>query len=183
MDGLGKTIHERLFVVELTDGDEPHLVGPDLLGNLTPTEPPTVLPAVTELPEAQGWLHGQALRPFLEETRTERSAEVQRIADHVELSLTELLQRADLEIGHATEAKEQGVTGAEGRLAQAERRHDELDAGRQRRRDELIRQRSVSLPGVGRITTVLALPTRNGTRRGLATCAPTQKPNKLRCKR
>ena len=48
VDGLGKTIHERLFVVELTDGDEPHLVGPDLLGNLTPTEPPTVLPAVTE---------------------------------------------------------------------------------------------------------------------------------------
>ena len=158
VDGLGKTIHERLFVVELTDGDEPHLVGPDLLGDLTPTEPPAVLPAVTELSEAQGWLHGQALRPFLEETRAERSAEVQRISDHVELSLTELLQRADLEIGHATEAKEQGVTGAEGRLAQAERRYDELDARRQRRRDELIRQRSVSLQGVERITTVLALP-------------------------
>ena len=158
VDGLGKTVHERLFVVELSDNGEPRLAGQDLLGNLTPAEAPDVLPAVAKLPEADGWLHEYALRPFLEETRAERAAEVRRIADHVELSLTELLQRADLEIGRAGEAVEQGVTGAEGRLAQAENRHDELYARRQRRRDELNRQSSVSLQDVERMTTVLALP-------------------------
>ena len=52
--------------------------------------------------------------------RAERLAEVDRIADHVTLSLTEILQRTDEEIGHAAQEVDEGVTGAEGRLAQAE---------------------------------------------------------------
>jgi hypothetical protein len=47
-------------------------------------------------------------------------------AFHIELSLTELLNKVDLEIGKANEDKESGVAGAEGRLAQAENRHAEL---------------------------------------------------------
>ena len=158
VDGRGKTVHERLFVVELTAEGEPRLAGPDILGNLTPAVPPADLPTVAELPESDGWLHETALRSFLEETRVERTTEVDRIADHVELSLTELLMRADREVGHATEAKEEGITGAEGRLAQAETRYDELYARRERRRADLNRERSVSLQGVERLTTVLALP-------------------------
>ena len=158
IDGTGKPVREKLFVIELAEGNEPRLVGPELLGNLTPTAPPAVLPAVAELPESGEWLYNQALRPFLDETRGERAAEVQRIADHVELSLTELLARADAEIGHASEAKEQGIIGAEGRLAQAENRHDELFTRRERRSAELDRQRSISLQGVERLTAVLVLP-------------------------
>ena len=158
VDGTGKAIHERLFVVELAEGHEPRLVGADLLGNLTPTAAPAVLPAVAELPEAVEWLHRQALRPFLEEARAERGAEVERIAEHVELSLTELLLRTDGEIGRAVEDQMQGSTGAEGRLAQAENRHDELRARRERRRAELVRQRSITLQGVERLTSALALP-------------------------
>ena len=158
MDGTGLPVREKLFVIELAEGNEPRLVGPELLGNLTPTAPPAVLPAVAELPEAEEWLYNQALRPFLDEARGERAAEVQRIADHVELSLTELMARADAEIGHASEAKEQGILGAEGRLAQAENRHAELFTRRERRRVELDRQRSISLQGVERLTAVLVLP-------------------------
>ena len=76
----------------------------------------------------------ERLEAFLEETRKERVAEVERITAHVELSLTELLQRADEEIGRANEEKEKCVTGADGRLAQAENRHAELLARRERRR-------------------------------------------------
>jgi len=83
---------------------------------------------------------------------------VQRIVDHVELSLTELLQRADEEIGKALEDKEKGIPVAEGRLAQAENRHAELLARRERRRQELERQRSLSLQAVERIASVLILP-------------------------
>src|SRR6185312_14318239 len=77
---------------------------------------------------------------------------------HIELSLTELLQRADEEIGHANMDKEAGIGGAEGRLAQAEARHAELCARLERRRADLGRQRSLSLQGVERIATVLVLP-------------------------
>ena len=107
--------------MEIAENAEPRLSEPNMLGNFTPAEPPEGLPAVCSIPEASAWLHEKALRLLLEETRTERIAEVERISDYVELSLTELLQRADDEIGRALEEKDRGVTGAEGRLAQEER--------------------------------------------------------------
>jgi len=163
VDGLGQVVHERLFAVELrnpggSDSPQCRLVDPAILGNFSPAEAPDDPPPVAMAPEATSWLNAHAFQPFLEETRTERLAEVDRIAEHVELSLTELLQRADEEIGKAIEDKERGITGAEGRLAQAENRHAELLARRERRRKELQQQRSLTLQAVERIASVLVLP-------------------------
>jgi superfamily II DNA or RNA helicase len=158
VDGLGQVVHERLFAVELTRNGDPRLREPNMLGNFTPTEPPEQIPAIAAEPEPSEWLHKSALQSFLDETREERLAEVQRIVEHVDLSLTELLQRADEEIGKANEDKEKGVAGADGRLAQAENRHAELLARRERRRQELERQRSLSLQAVERMASVLVLP-------------------------
>jgi hypothetical protein len=90
--------------------------------------------------------------------RGDRLAEVERVAAHVELSLTELLQRADEEIGRAAAEVERQVAGAEGRLAQAESRHAELLTRRERRRVDLERQRSLTLQAVERLASVLVLP-------------------------
>jgi superfamily II DNA or RNA helicase len=158
VDGLGQVIHERLFTVEVTDNREPKLQEPSLLGNFTPAQAPDHLPAVATLPEATAWLNEHMLLPFLEEVRAERLSEVERIAMHVELSLTEILQKVDEEIGKAAAEVEQKIPGAEGRLAQAETRHAELLARRERRRQELERQRSLSLQSVERITSALVLP-------------------------
>jgi len=158
VDGLGHTIHEHLFAVDLSENGDPTLREPGILGNFIPVDVPDEPPTVTAVPEVTDWLHTHALQPFLEETRGERLAEVERIAEHVELSLTELLQRADIEIGKAIEDKEKGVPGAEGRLAQAEARHEELLARRERRRQELNQQKSLTLQSVERITSVLVLP-------------------------
>jgi len=158
VDGLGNIAHERLFAVELAEDGDPFLREPSMLGNFSPAEPPAELPTIALAPEASAWLHENAFKPFLDEVCKERLAEVDRIADHVELSLTELLQRADEEIGRANEDKEKGLTGAEGRLAQAENRHAELLARRERRRKELEQQRSLTLQAVERITSVLVLP-------------------------
>jgi hypothetical protein len=76
----------------------------------------------------------------------------------VELSLTELLQRADEEIGRAAFDVDQKLLGAEGRLAQAETRHAELLARRDRRRIDLERQRALTLQAVERLTSILVLP-------------------------
>jgi len=158
VDGLGQVIHERLFALELTEDGEPELREPGILGNFAPTETPECLPAVAHRPEASAWIQEHALQPFLDETRAERLAEVERISAHVELSLTELLQRADEEIGKAASDAEKKLPGAEGRLAQAENRHAELLARRDRRRHELERQRSLSLQAVERLASVLVLP-------------------------
>ena len=50
---------------------------------------------VATLPEATAWLNEKALVPFIDEVRAERLAEVERIGEHVELSLTEVLQRIE----------------------------------------------------------------------------------------
>ena len=158
VDGLGHVVHERLFAVELAVCGEPHLREPNMLGNFSPAKPPDELPAVATGTEAFAWLHENALLPFLEETRKERLAEVERISDHVDLSLTELLQRTDEEIGKASEDKDKGIAGSDGRLAQAENRHAELMARRERRRKELEQERSLTLQAVERISSVLVLP-------------------------
>ena len=158
VDGLGHVIHERLFAVELTEGSAPRLREPDLLGNLSLAVPPSSLPPVVSLPEATAWLNEQALTPFIEEVRAERLSEVDRIAEHVDLSLTEVLQRIDQEIGRAIEDGENQIVGAEGRLAQAETRHDEAMARRERRRQELTQQGALTLQGVERLTSILVLP-------------------------
>ena len=158
VDGLGHVVHERLYALELKADGDVHLQEPSLLGNCTPTSAPTELPPVATLPEATAWLHTHALTPFLEEVQTERQAEIDRIASHVELSLTELLQKTDEEIGRAAAEIDQSVPGAEGRLAQAEARHAEILHRRERRRQELQHQRAVSLQGVDRIASALILP-------------------------
>ena len=158
VDGLGQVVHERLFTVELAEGRAPQLREPSMLGDFTPSEAPEELPAVAVAPGPTAWLHEHALSAFLEETRAERLAEVERISEHVELSLTELIQRADEEIGRAADMVEEKTAGAEGRLAQAETRHGELLARRDRRRRDLERQRSLSLQAVECLTSVLVLP-------------------------
>ena len=158
VDGLGQIVHERLFAVELSSESEPRLQEAGILGNFAPTPPPDQLPAAAELPEATAWLHEHALSPFLEETRKDRLSEVDRVSAHVELSLTELLQRADEEIGRASSDVDHKLPGAEGRLAQAESRHAELLGRRERRRIDLDRQRALTLQAVERLTSVLALP-------------------------
>lgn len=158
VDGLGHVVHERLFSLEITAGCDPQLREPGVIGDFAPAVPPSELPAVAVLPEATAWLHEHELVPFLEEARKERVAEIDRVAAHVELSLTELLQRADDEIGRAAGDVEQKGTGAEGRLKMAEARHSELLSRRERRRVDLQRQRALTLQAVERIASVLVLP-------------------------
>ncbi len=174
VDGLGQVVHERLFAVETGTGranpgqPEPklppnrafsvRLCGEPLLADLIPCPAPSTLPPVAHTPEPTDWMHQNVLQPFLNEVRRERVAEIDRVAQHVEVSLNELLHRADLEIGRAQEAVERGEQGAEGRLKLAETRHDELRQRLERRRNELQHQRALTLQAVERLTSVLVLP-------------------------
>jgi len=158
VDGMDRTVHERIFVVEVREDGGPQLCEPTVLGDMQPGELPNSLPSVAELPEATQFVHEAALTPFLEEVRAERTEEIQRIEDHVELSLTELIAKEDERIRRFSEERDGGVEGAAGNLAQAEQRQDELIARRERRREELRRQRHLTLQAVERIATALVLP-------------------------
>jgi hypothetical protein len=158
VDGLGQVIHERLFAVEVNESREPRRREPSILGDFVPGKLPSVLPSVVALPDTADWLTQEVLTPFLNEVRQDRVAEIDRIATHVELSLTELLQREDRLIGRFAEEAERGVEGAAGILKQSEDRHAALMVRRERRRQEFERQRSLTLQSVERMTSVLILP-------------------------
>jgi superfamily II DNA or RNA helicase len=158
VDDLGTAVHERLFAVEVPESGEPRIQEPGLLGNFIPASCPDELPSAAYLPEPSGWLHDHALQPFLQEVAKDRLGEIERVANHVELSLTELLQRADEEIGRAAGDVETKLAGEEGRLAMAEARHAELLARGDGRRVDLQRERALSLQAVQRLASVLVLP-------------------------
>jgi len=158
VDGLGSVIHDTLFAIHLSNHEPPVSFDPGVLNDFIPTELPKELPKVANLPEATEWIHQNKLQPFLEEIRKERLAEIDRIARHIELSLTELIAREDQKIGKFEEEKLRGDPLAAANLAKAEERHSELLARRQRRREELARQRSLTLQNVERISSVLVLP-------------------------
>jgi len=158
VDGMGRIVHENLFAVEISEGVEPQLREPSALGNFSPAEAPNELPPIATKPEPADWLQINVLDPFIKEILSERLTEVERITEHVELSLTELLQRTDQEIGRAAADVDEGKKGAEGRLSKAENRHAELLSRRERRRQELKRQSALSLQAVERLTSVLVLP-------------------------
>jgi superfamily II DNA or RNA helicase len=175
VDGLGNTIHETLFVVQLIENESSTVFDPGVLNDLIPTTTPGRLPTVASLPEPLEWIHQQKLQPFLDEVRHDRVGEIDRVAVHIELSLTELLAREDQKIGKFLEEKERGDQLAAANLAKAEERHAELMYRRQKRRNELARQRALTLQNVERITSALVLPHPEGMRPEIHNLKPNKK--------
>ena len=158
VDGLGDTIHQRLFVVRRDEAGHLSLHEPGVLADLQPTGRPQLLPDLAEAEEAHGWLTEHALAPFIEEVRRDRGAEIDRIAEHVRLSLNELIDREDRNIGRIVDEVDRGVEGAVGLLKIAEDRHQALLERRRQRNEDLARQRSLTLQGIERMTSLLVFP-------------------------
>ena len=158
VDGLGHVVHERLFAVYMNDSGAMRLSEVTVLGNLQPAPAPSVVPGLASLPEPIEWLQANALAPFLQEVRGDRAAEVDRVAKHIELSLTELIAREDQRIAKLEEDVNKGVEGAAGNLKQAEDRQTALIHRRDKRRAELERQSSLTLQAVQRMTSILVFP-------------------------
>jgi len=158
VDGLGRVVHERLFVVELSEGESPALREPSVLGDFQSAPLPANLPPIASALGGLAFLNAGPMSDFLAEVQAERIAELDRVAKHIEISLTELISREDEKLGRYNEDKERGAEGAAGLVAQTITRMKELEDRRERRRAEMARQRHLTLQGVERITSVLVLP-------------------------
>ena len=98
------------------------------------------------------------LQPLLDQVRQDRVSELERVAEHIQLSLTELLQKADENIGRFADALDRGEEGAKGLLAAAEARYAELLHRRDVRKQEIERQKALTLQAVEVMTCVLVFP-------------------------
>ncbi len=156
-DGSGQTLHRRLFVVEA--GDEGMtLRKPTVFLDVVPAiraEPPDG--AVPSRGEAEAFLLEQALEPFLDEVRAEREREVETIARHVELALTSLIDRQQIQVDELFQRQQRGVDVSLA-LQEAERRLDDLNDRLERRREELARQRQFALSDVSHLGSAWVLP-------------------------
>ena len=162
-DGRGNKMHERLYVVQT-----------ELDGTMTVRQPTLFLDLVTvkaaecgvqsaelvaSLPDdsalpsrdqVEQVLIEQELNGFLAEIRTQRQKEVKTISEHMEISLTTIIDKVQCQFAELIEHKESGSKelGLDGRIKQSEDRLFELNARLEQRREELQQEESCTITDI-----------------------------------
>jgi len=159
-DGIGNTLHRRLFLVETNSDGTRRLRDPSyLLDLIVPEKQPQVLPTVpADDTRSQTFLFEKALQPFLKEVAGEREHELGLIERSVRTCFEELIARRDAVLAKHLLAQEKGDPTAIGLAEMEAQKLQELQRRRDLRLGQLARQRSLSLQGVERIGVALALP-------------------------
>lgn len=173
-DGRGHTLHRRLFVVESTAAGPAAIRQPTIFHEITPALPPSkakpgtassvpavaaaVAPPTRDTVEA--FLIEQALIPWLEETQSHRAREINRVAEHVQISLNALIHRENLNFADLSERKDRGQTiqGIEGRIAMSEQHLDDLNNRLETRRRELEMERHAMIADITHLGRAVVIP-------------------------
>lgn len=166
-DGLGNTLHKRLFVVRTDPDGSLSTRQPPIFLDLIPSRKGTAAPVQFNLPDntaLEQYLVDQSLRPFLEEISAERAKENRIVREHIEISLGELINRQQIVLGEMLNRKIAGETagetvpGLQGNISQAEAHVDELNARLERRREELDRERHCTIGDIQHLGQAWVLP-------------------------
>ncbi|MEB3886133.1 helicase-related protein [Lyngbya sp. CCY1209] len=152
-DGRGRTLHERLFVVEAEVGGTLAVRQPTLFLDFVPAPEGTRPPEGEELPGREAVecaLVEQALEPFLKEVLDRREPEIDTMSRHLEISLRAIIDRVQCQFAELMAQKESGSkeAGLDGRLKQMEDRLFTLNGRLERRREELKQERSFTIADI-----------------------------------
>jgi len=161
-DGTGKTLRQRLFVVETDLRGAKRLREPSYLSGLISAETSSTSTALPEVPTdpgaSQGFLFQQALQGFLEEVAAERRHDLDLVERHVRLCFEELIQKRNDILSRHLLTKDQGDPAAEGLINIESEKLLALIRRRDQRLQEITQQRALSLQGVERLGVALVLP-------------------------
>jgi hypothetical protein len=162
-DGRRSTLHRRLFVVETSPAGDMALHEPTILHDVTPAPtatPPANGPTPPDRPAVERFLYEQALKPWASRASEARVHEVERVAQHVDISLNALIDRHQLQLGEFLNRQVEGqtVAGLDGLIAQAEQHLDELNTRRESRQCELELERHCSIADISHIGRAEVLP-------------------------
>ncbi|MGA7938130.1 MAG: helicase-related protein, partial [Kovacikia sp.] len=174
-DGRGSVLHRRLYAIQ-TELDGSLLVKqPTILLDLVPGGGKYgvqgtgygvqgagcgvqgtgygVLPDASGLPslnQVERALIEQELNSFLDETQTQRHKETSTIADHMEISLNEIINRVQCQLFELLSQRDSGSKepGLEGRIKQMDDRLFDLNGRLEKRRDELEQERSCAITDI-----------------------------------
>ena len=162
-DGRSNVMHKRLFVVQ-QDGDGTLRVRqPTVFLDLALAPKETPAPDGTTEPDhaaMEAVLYRDALTPLLEEVRTQRDGEIQRITEHMEISLNAVIDRAQCQFADLMDKKERGAgeTGIDGRIRILEDKLDELNNRLETRREELVKERECTVSNIQHVGSAWVIP-------------------------
>ena len=162
-DGRDNQLHRRLFAVQVARTGELAVKQPTILLDLSTAPVNTAVPDGNGLPSAgavEQFLVENALQPMLAETAAQRLRETQTIADHLEISLNELIHRQNLRLAELTELQAQGDTSQPlaANLKLTEDRIDELNGRKERRLAEIEQERQCLIGGIQHLGRAWVLP-------------------------
>ena len=161
-DGLGNTVHERLFVLEHDGSGNAKVRQPTVFLDVIPADEPATVPDIL-LPdheEMEALLYEHALVPFQEEVAGERRHEVAIVRDHLETSLQELLMRENsrnMDLHNRERAGDLDTT-LQAQIANSDRRLDELNRRLHVRRAELLKQETLTIGAIRHLGRAWVLP-------------------------
>jgi superfamily II DNA or RNA helicase len=161
LDGRGRTLHRRLFVVETSVNGNSQIRQPTIFLDLNPAPKGVNPPFIDALPlksKIESFLYETALVPFLEEIQEQRVKETEIIRRHVALSLNELINSRQLQLATLIERQQKRGEELSGLIAQAEARLDELNDRLEKRMSELTREQQLTIGDIAHIGRAWVLP-------------------------
>ena len=162
-DGRGNNVCRRLFVAQVDSAGTITIRQPTYFHELSFAPSGTPVPDDQALPDravVERALVEKALQPFLNEIVTDRSHEIEVIAEHLEISLGELICAANLSLADLQNRRVQGevVPGLEGIISQADAHLEELNRRLENRRAELAMERQLAIGDIEHIGRAWVLP-------------------------
>jgi hypothetical protein len=152
-DGRGNAVHRRLFVVETSMDGSFTVRQPTIFLDLILPNAKAEIPDGSSLPgrdHVEQALLEKALFPFLNEVQRERAKEIEIIEHHMEISLNELIARQNQNLMDLLAKEQAGDTSQPiaANIKQVEERLDDLNSRLERRRQELERERYLSISDI-----------------------------------
>jgi superfamily II DNA or RNA helicase len=165
-DGLGETVHKRLFVVKTSMSGDQELREPTLFLDLALSDKGIAVPenvASASLPgkvDSEAYLLGKAMDGLLDEVQAEREKQSGMVLEHVQTSLNQLLARQNVRHMELFEKQLHGDSSepVEANLKTVEDKINDLNNRLEKRTTEIEQERHCSIGDVTFVGSCWALP-------------------------
>jgi SNF2 family DNA or RNA helicase len=162
-DGLGNVLHKRLWVAQIDADGIISIRQPTIFLDLSVAPKGTKIfdnQNILSREQIETALYKDALLPLLENEKQNREKEIKTISEHMEISLTTIIDRVQLQFAQLQSEKESGSQeqGLDGRIRIIEDKLDELNNRLELRRSNLEKERQCTISNIQNVGSAWVLP-------------------------
>jgi len=152
-DGCGNTLHKKLFVVQIDVDGTMSIRQPTIFLDLSIAPKDTQVPDdinMVKKDQAEAFLYKSTLTSQLEEEKNNREKEINKVSEHLQISLDNIIDRVQLQFADLQSQKESGSKeqGLDGRIKMMEDKLDELNNRLEKRKAELSKERECTIRNI-----------------------------------